>query len=940
MSASEKKQPGYLVGIDLGTTHTAVAYSRLDGSTKPSIERFPIEQLVAPGEVIARPLLPSVRYHPAIGELAEGDIRLPWPQAAVPGEQATAVTGELARALGAKTEGRLVTSAKSWLSHPTADRTADILPWGSGEAVNKVSPVAASAAYLAHLRAAWNSHFPTHPLEQQSLILTVPASFDEAARSLTVEAARLAGLAKVRLLEEPQAVCYDWLWRHDEHLKQQLKGIRLLLVCDIGGGTTDLTLIKVEAGKEQPRLTRIAVGDHLMLGGDNIDLTLAHLAERRLVKGDQRLRSAELSLLIEQSRSAKERLLSDNAPDHATITLLGSGSRLIGSARSTQLTRQEVEEVVLDGFFPTSSLTDYPDRKRSGVVEFGLPYVADPAVSKQIAAFLGRHVKDARDALNQPERPPAPDAVLFNGGLFQSSAISQRLLAILSSWCDQPIHQLDNPQPTLAVAHGAVAYGLSRRDNRLRIGGGSARSYFLLVEHGQAGEKQGVCLLPRGTEEGQEIQLSQRTFALRLGEPVRFHMVSSTEETAFKAGDLVTDIEDERFLSLPPLAVAFDQQQTDQTDQPHQQSQREMQVQLSVALSEIGTLKIECVAVDDPAQRWNVEFQLRSRVTLSGIEDGQTVHPRLSEACQRINLIYGAKSKAITPKAVKSIRADLEKLVGKRQQWETALLRELFGALLNGAKHRRRSADHERCWLSLIGFTLRPGFGDPLDDWRIEQLWRIYSQGIQFNNEAQNWTEWWTMWRRVAGGLDSGAQSTLFKEIAKYLSPAAARQKNIAQQIKKRGYDDMVRLAAVLERLPSEQKCELGGWLLKRLQKPSEPVQSWWAVGRIGARVPFHGSSHNVVPQTIAAGWLEQMLDYDWKKQLQIGFAATLISRMSGDRERDIEPALRARIIERLHQIKAPASWLAMVEQLTELDEADEKRIFGEALPPGLKLID
>jgi len=337
----------YLVGIDLGTTHTVVAYAKAD-NTNQEIQIFQIEQLIAPGQVAARPLLPSVRYHPASGELSEADLAFP---SGTPSEDETAVIGEAARLLGSKSKGRFVTSAKSWLSHPSVDHGADILPWGSSDDISKVSPIVASASYLSHIRTVWGHQFPDVPLEKQDIVITVPASFDEAARSLTLEAARLAGLPNVRLLEEPQAVCYDWLRRNTGTIKQALANVHLLLVCDVGGGTTDLTLIKVEQGEQEPKLTRIGVGDHLMLGGDNIDLALAHLAESRLGNDEKRLSAADLSQLIEQCRIAKERLLAEDGPEQINVTLLGGGSKLIGGSRSVALSKDEVRKIALDGFF-------------------------------------------------------------------------------------------------------------------------------------------------------------------------------------------------------------------------------------------------------------------------------------------------------------------------------------------------------------------------------------------------------------------------------------------------------------------------------------------------------------------------------------------------------------------------------------------------------------
>jgi molecular chaperone DnaK (HSP70) len=921
--------PEYLIGIDLGTTHTVVAYAELGAGDRTRIELFPIEQSVRPGEVAARPLLPSARYQAAPDELAEADVRLPWPAS----EAETGyrpVIGEWARALGAKTQGRLVVSAKSWLSHASADRTAPILPWGAPADVPKVSPVEASAGYLRHVRSAWNHRHPDAPLERQEVVVTVPASFDEAARALTLEAARLAGFPGLRLLEEPQAVCYDWLWQHRKNLRQQLDDVRLLLVCDVGGGTTDLTLIKVEPGEEEPKLSRIAVGNHLILGGDNIDLTLAHVVERRLLGQERSLSAAELSLLVEQCRLAKERLLAEGASEVTTVTLLGAGARLIGGARSAELTRDEVHRIALDGFFPLITLAEHPDRKRSGVVEFGLPYAADPAISRHLAAFLSQHRETGREALQSDTAEPVPDAVLFNGGVFRSPKVAERLVDLLASWSDRKPRVLTNDRPDLAVAYGAVAYGLARHGHAVqRIGGGSARSYFLLVEAGEGAVPRGVCILPRGTEEGREVVLADRSFLLRLGKPVRFNLVYSVEDRRYQPGELA-QIDEDRFAPLPPLAVAFDRDSVG--------GMTEQAVQIAASLTEIGTLDLQCLSVGDPERRWRIEFQLRQTGAQPALAEADR-HPRMDQAMEKIRRVFGKKTRDFDPKTIKGLRGDLEKILGPRGEWNTSILRELFGALLEGMPHRRRSAEHERLWLSLTGFCLRPGFGYPLDDWRVEQVFAIYEQGLQFINEAQNWAEWWTLWRRVAGGLSEPAQAGVFGDLAEFIDPETAKRGNVPSLAKKRGYEDMVRLAAVLERLPVQNKTELGGWLLKRLLKPNEPSESWWSLGRVGARVPFHGSAHNVVPRQTAEEWLVRILDYDFRKELQAGFAAALIARLSGDRERDVGPEFRQRVVERFRAAKAPESWIAMVSKLQPLTEADEKRIFGEALPPGLKLI-
>ncbi len=926
MPETSNHQARYLVGIDLGTTHTVVAYTDTDQSGKTNIDIFNIEQLTAPGEITSLPLLPSVRYHPAVEEMAEVDTRLPWND---DDEETRPVIGELARILGSKTHGRTITSAKSWLSHGAVDRNAPILPWGAAEGISKISPVEASASYLAYVRAAWNRAFPGFPLEIQEIVVTVPASFDEAARSLTIDAAHKAGLPKIRLLEEPQAACYDWVWHHRKTLSDDLHGVRLLLVVDVGGGTTDLTLIKVEPGKKEPKLVRIGVGDHLMLGGDNLDLTLAHIVEQRLSSA-QRLRAAELSQIVEQCRQAKEKLLGDNAPASASVTLLGSGSKLIGGARSTEFERDTVCEVVLDGFFPMTDLHELPDRKRSGVVEFGLPYAPDPAISKHIAAFLHQHRLAMTEALGD-DGLALPDAVLLNGGMFLSPVITERLLALLGSWRKgSSLHHLRNDRPDQAVAHGAVAYGLARRGLSVgKIGGGSARTYFLLIDAESDDVRQGICLLPRGSEEGMEIVLAERSFALTLGVPVRFHLVASVADNHWKPGDIV-DIDGEQFTPLPPLAAALDRES---------QGREEVIVRLAASLTEMGALKIQCIDATDSDRRWNVEFQLRQYHFAPQVFSQNELPSKAAEAVDLIRMVFGKKSRTLDSKQVKGLRNDLEKMLGRRETWDPPLLRELFAALLEGMPHRRRSEVHERVWLSLTGYCLRPGFGYPLDDWRVEQIWSIYESGIQHQNESQNWTEWWTLWRRIAGGLNVDAQSKLFAAVADFINPDKAKRGNLPVLAKKRGYEDMLRLSAVLERLPLGDKTLLGGWLLSRLNKPNEPAEVGWALGRVGARIPFHVGMDGVVPRETVEAWLSTIFDIDWKKVTTAGFAATLLARMTGDRERDVGTDMRAKVIERLRIAKAPESWMGMVKEVKELDEADEKRIFGEALPPGLKLL-
>lgn len=918
-----------------------VAYAALKGKRRNKIVSpiavFPIEQPVALGAMAAKALLPSLRYHPAAGEVAALHQQLPW-AFADPGAVAEVIFGELAQQQGARAPGRLVASAKSWLSHSGVDRTAPILPWGAADDVEKVSALAASASYLAYVRSAWNQQFPKQPLETQEVILTVPASFDEAARALTIEAARLAGLPELRLLEEPQAACYDWLYRHSEDAAAAFGDTRLLLVCDVGGGTTDLTLIAIAHHATGLQLTRVGVGDHLILGGDNMDLTLARAVEAQF--GERRLNAGELSQLLQQCRSAKERLLAATAPERTSVTLLGSGTRLIGAARSATLHRAQAQALLVDGFLPRISSAERPQARRAAIIEFGLPYVADPAITRHLAAFLGHHGDAARHALAEraPQDAPAmPEAVLLNGGIFHSPVLAGRLLDTLGDWRGQPVQRLDNPEPDLAVARGAVAYGLARRGHGWKIGGGSARSYFLRVD-GADGSKQGICLLPRGTEEGQELRLD-RTFSLRLGAPVQFHLLSSNADTSYMPGALVS-LESPDLTALPPVATVIDGAVSGETA-----------VQLVTQLTEVGTLEVDCVAVTplvqqlpqppappnvsaaEPLQRWRLAFELRGAdsATLTRL------HAQFPAATAQLERFYGARSAEVDGKEIKGLRGNLERLLGSRETWETALLRELFQTLWQGARRRRRSASHERLWFNLVGYCLRPGCGYPLDAWRVGQLWSVYEQGIHYAQDAQNSAEWWTLWRRVAGGLDALAQVQLSEDVLRGLRIAtgkAAQEKSTNTNI-----EGLAHLAGGLERLAAARKVELGELLLKRLERKGTSAQLWWAIGRIGARIPAYASAHDVIPTAIAAGWLERVCALDWKATPNAAFAATLLARMSGDRERDIEESLRQQVLQRLQAAKAPSSWLRLVMEVVELDEADRGRVFGEALPPGLRLL-
>ena len=953
-------RPTYAVGIDLGTSHTVVASVPLTGAAG-DIALLDIPQRSTAGEVVAQPLLPSVRYQAAKGELGDA-WQQPWPPQAAD-ESAPAVIGRWARDLGAAVPGRVVASAKSWLSHQGVDRTAAILPWGAGEDVAKVSPLAASSSYLAHVKAAWDQAHPDAPLQEQSVVLTVPASFDEGARALTLEAAQRAGLPDVQLLEEPKAAFHDWLLLQGDALAAQLADSRLVLVVDVGGGTTDLTLIRVDASADGglPQLTRTAVGEHLMLGGDNMDLALAHQLEPVFAGEGKRLPAQRFAQLVQRCRTAKEQLLAQSAPEQIGITLLGGGSKLLAATQSATLTRAQVQQWVVEGFLPIAQISDRPAKRQGALRGFGLPYPADAAISRHLAQFLSQHAEGA-----------LPDTVLLNGGVFHAHAIAQRLTDLLSQWRGSPVRVLHNPHPDWAVARGAAAYGLARHQTEQatqivqsnpsqvqaeqapaaiktmvpRIGGGSARSYWLLLPGKKSEAPQGICLLPRGTEEGVRIVLSGRRFALRLGQAVRFNLLANSQSHVPAQAGQIAPLMGDGWVELPPLATVL--------PAPEGKAQAQVEVQLQACMSEVGTLEVRCVAVQDAAQSWLLPFALRGATAAAASEtiavsadstsaEGQkglkSSISRLPEAVALIDRIFGTQAQEVTAREVRQLRQSLEKILGPREGWELGLLRALFDALLVRARRRRRTAEHERVWLNLAGWCLRPGVGAELDGWRMAQVWAFYEQGLGHAKEAANWTEWWVFWRRVAAGLGEAQQMELLEDVAGHMQKAVQQTSRSGGKSSHGSYDDMLRLFAAMEAVPWQYRQEMGQWMLQRLQRPDETVQTWWAIGRLAARQSLAANAHRVMPPEAAQEFLDATLAQDWRKNETAMFAAVQIARMTGDRARDLPDTVRAQVLEKMRSSGAPERWVAMVEQVVQMEAEDQKRSLGDSLPPGLVLL-
>jgi molecular chaperone DnaK (HSP70) len=912
----------FIVGIDLGTTNSALAAIDLgrEGDLVESLAVVAIPQLVAPGEIAERRLLPSAAYVPGEHELPPGSRALPWGESEV-------VVGEWARAQGARVPGRLVASAKSWLSHPRVDRTAAILPWGAPDGVPRLSPVEASALFLAHLRDAWDLAHPQAPLAAQEVVLTVPASFDEVARELTVRAARQAGLARLTLLEEPQAAFHDWAAQHRDDLAGALGGASLVLVADVGGGTTDFTLIHAAVKDGTPALTRIAVGDHLLLGGDNVDITLARRVEQRL---GARLDAVQWSTLVQACRAAKEALLHERGPESTSVSVAGRGSRLLGGTLSSEITRADARDVLLDGFFPRVGPDDLPRRAgRAGLLELGLPYESEPAITRHALAFLRDHAAEVTEATGRPVAAlPRPDAILLNGGVFTPRDVRERLREVVSSWFpgQPPVTLLESARLDVAVSRGAACSGLVRRGVGLRIGGGSPRGYYVGVD-APAETARALCVIPRHLEEGREISVP-RTFSLLVDRPVRFLLYATRRARFDQPGELV-ELDEGTFQPLPPIETVL---------RASGGGKDEVPVRLHAALTEIGTLELWCVAEDRDA-RWKLEFQLRGASGDAGPTQVEAMPRRFADARALVELFYGKKAAPVDPRGVKGLHRELEKVLGPRESWTTPVIRELWASLHAGMPRRRRSADHERLWCSLTGWCLRPGFGAPLDGWRAAETFRAFGEGLQFQSEPHNWQAWWVLWRRIAGGLDDAAQARVLDMVMPFVPPLDPRKpKPRVAGVRPEALDEMIRLAASLERVPAARKRDLGEAVFARVDRDGPAPHLLWAIGRIGARVPFHGSAHTSVAKEVAEDWIARLLALRAAPS-ELSFPLAQLARASGDRARDVEPEVREAVLAALARGKAPEDMVRPVREAVELGAAEEQRIFGDALPAGLRLI-
>ena len=924
----------FSIGIDLGTTNCALAFVPLEDDARSEI--LPIPQWDLPTVMADASTLPSFLYLPEEAVVTQL-------QGKKSGEGVW-VIGRLARTRAAETPGRVAHSAKSWLCHHAVDRSAPFLPWGSTEIANerKISPVRASALILSHLRDAWNDRFADAGAEfafdSQIITVTVPASFDAAAQRLTLAAAQEAGFPEtVRLLEEPQAAFYHWLEQHDpdksvwDGSSKHNAEPHHVLVVDIGGGTSDFSLFEFRphAASGGPRIKRIAVSNHILLGGDNIDLAVAHRVESQLVNPGEELSGGQWGYLVARCRDVKERALSSTGPaDEAfAVVMPGRGSSLIAGTRSAHLSRADIEALVLDGFFPECDAKETPLKMRAALGEWGLPYAADPAITRHLADFLkGR---------------PVVDAVLFNGGSLNPGPLRQRIGREIGKWQarSSPV-VFENPEPDLAVARGAARFGKIVHTGGQRIDAGAAHAIFLEAHRARVSEADGeaepslVCILPRDASSEVTFEIADLALELRINRPVRFRTYYSTRNATRKAGDVI-DWNDQDFRALPPLetvaqGVVSGGAPTDDT----------VPVSLTVRLNELGLLQVSCVSADsDIRHTWPLEFNLRPHEKSDPNEPGsetpidaepQVAADALNASRRRIESLFkqplSKRDKLTAGRLIKS----LETILGApKAKWNLVLVRSLWSSLEKCMACRRNSVEHEEAWLILAGFLLRPGFGAAMDDVRIGSLWTLRETGLSFPGKMVKLQEH-ILWRRVAGGLSRERQeSILAPEIGKLRQQASPSP-------------ELVLLAGALERIGREAKTELVNLFIDAASVHAEEKKHYAhflaALGLLLNRTPLYAGPETVVSPDLVEQAFEAFSKFDWTGPKAVELQALFLraARVVNHRALDVPQSVRNRIAQKLEKADVPSSKTLPLKQYMTMDRSERVSLFGESLPPGL----
>lgn len=867
----------FIIGIDLGTTNCAVSFVDTD-KERQTVELFPVPQLTQNEQIEERPTLPSFCV------LEPAPSVLSWSR------QKECVVGDYAKEKGFLVPTRVVDSAKSWLCLSGADRRDNILPFIAENDEAKISPVAATAAYLAHIRDAWNlrkgKNDAAFEFCEQQIILTVPASFDEVARELTFEAATKAGLKNITLLEEPQSAFYSWISRHEDRLRSTLKPGQTVLVCDVGGGTTDFSWIDVtEAG-----FRRMAVGRHLLLGGDNMDRAIAHVLEAKL---NSTLTRGQWHQLIVESRRIKEKAL--QGEEELSVCLQGSGASVVGGSLTCTISGGEICSLLLSGFWRWEPWDQAPILKKgSGFRSFGLPYEDEPSILKHLASFLREH------------NLSAPDALLFNGGAMKPKIFQEAVATACSHWFGGKRPQvLDHHNLDLSVAKGAAYYGKARRGMGVKIAGGVSRNFYIEVNEG--GEKKIVTLVPRDAEEEAEFDLPH-TFTVIPNTPVSFRLYSSRVRLGDKLGDFVV-FNEEELQPLPPLHTTI----------RFGTSSEPIPVHVVVRLTPIGTLEI-WLKSQSTEHKWKLEFQIQSVSGSDVIEEaGQHLDYDIMEQAGLI-ITSSFCDQQYDPKEILPRIEALTK--ERREEWSPSVLRGLWPSLFGVSDKRGLSSSFNMRWWHLAGTFLRPGFGVALDDHRMKQLWKVILSDYREPHIHQ-----WICYRRISGGLNKGQQRQIASELLKQLLDRGKLTVKSKKDLYP--YSEKIRALASFDYLDIGTKTKLGHALVQRIVSGKGVEADFWALGRIGARTPLYGSVVDVVPKEIVQKWILSLLESEQVPASELPFLLKQLAEKTPCREVNLDAAL----IENVQSL-----FPSLVLTAEKRTSKEQERLFGERLPNGLML--
>ena len=957
----------FIIGIDLGTTNIALFYIDTEQSDA-MMNQFKIPQLVAAGEVDELSLLPSFCYLPRTEELLAGNLGLPWE------EQPESAVGKFARDYGATVPSQFIASAKSWLVHAGVDRTKPILPWGCPPQQKSKSPLEVTMCYLSHLKNAWNTAFKRIKdrsgssclLEEQQVTITIPASFDEVARDLTIKAAELAGLKNIALVEEPLAALYAWLQKNEDTWQDSVKPGEKILVIDVGGGTTDFSLIEMDINQV---LHRYAVGEHLLLGGDNIDMAIARRIEE---SWGVKLTANEWSKLCQQCRNAKESLLSTDR-NEVDVTLMTGGSSVLANLKKAVLTRGELIEILESGFYPQPEVDSVITKTQSGIREMGLPYAANPAITEHLLEFL-RYAESVAKCIREvaadnnnaedkkiigkpkpslqeksSDRVPTsgiaprnssgngghvkmknlvthPEKVLFNGGSMASEGVRKRIMSVISSWHPElpPPEELHGEDLSLAVAIGATYYGRVRRGWGVKVRGGISRSYYLEVVAG-TGSRKLVCVMSRDTDENVKVDVPG-VYRLQTNQKVLFNLYSSATRLFDEPGSVVDDTEE--LTLVAPLITVLQFGKTES---------KSVEVRISSEETEVGALRIFLISTATGHQ-WPLQFDLRPIPEQGPNNDREGL---LVVDSTKLNAARGLLKDYFSTNQEKlpGLMSDIENLLGiPRRKWSIPLLRELVDTLQDLEVYRKQSAKHEMRWLNFLGFFLRPGFGDPEDSLRLRSVWKLWFNGPIYSKEVQVVSEWWVLWRRIAPGLKAGHQLTIASVLRKHLFPKSTYQEKIryGDQVKQ----EMWRCLGALELLSVEMKTLIGNILLKRGKKLLS--SELWVIARLGSRKMFHAPGNFVLPANTVGPWINQLMTL---RPLNSAnnyhlFALTRLATITGDRSKDLSSSMIERVHQFLESNNCLQTWLEHLKRPTSDSPDETAKVLGDALPLGLTLID